>query len=155
MTCTNVYTQVDMMLTIVTRSWSSALTPRSGGWLATCSRPGMTMPSPPSPLKTLTNIAINVLHVFLSIINHLAFTIQIKSLDMSTFFLPYFLSPKPAGIRAANLEQGGEVVFQTLGHSPAAEGVLCRGQDLCHSLLCVLPHFLQIQLAVLWVDGKS
>ena len=76
----------------------------------------MTTPSPPSPLKTLTNIAINVLHVFLSIINHLAFTIQIKSLDMSTFFLPYFLSPKPAGIRAANLEQGGEVVFQTLVH---------------------------------------
>ena len=74
---------------------------------------------------------------------------------MRTFFLPYFLSPKPAGIRAANLEQGGEVVFHTLRHSPAAEGVLCRGQDFCHSLLCVLLHFLQVQLAVLWMDVKT
>ena len=31
-------------------------------------------------------------------------TIQIKSLDINIFFLPYFLNPNPAGIRAGNLE---------------------------------------------------
>ena len=31
---TDAYIQVDMMVTGMTRSWSSALTPRNGAWLA-------------------------------------------------------------------------------------------------------------------------
>ena len=65
--CTNVCIQVDMIMTIVTRSWSSALTPRTGAWLAAWSRLDMITPSPTSSLKTLTNIAIDVLHVIYSL----------------------------------------------------------------------------------------
>ena len=55
-TWTDVYIQVAMMvMTIMTRSWSSALTPRTGAWLATCWRIEITTLSPPSTLKMSVN----------------------------------------------------------------------------------------------------
>ena len=48
-----------MMWTIVTRSWSSALTPRTGAWLATCWRIEMDTLSPQSTLMTSRNIVLN------------------------------------------------------------------------------------------------
>ena len=60
MTCTDVYIQVDMMLTILTRSWSSTLTPRTGAWLATCWSQDTTTLSPPSTLKMSRIIAFNL-----------------------------------------------------------------------------------------------
>ena len=57
--CTDVYIQVAIVMgTILTRSWSSALTPRTGAWLATCWRLGGTTLSPPSAVKMSTYIVI-------------------------------------------------------------------------------------------------
>ena len=57
---TDVYTQAALTLrTIVTRSWSSALTPRTGAWLAACWRIEMDTLSPPSTLKMSKNIVLN------------------------------------------------------------------------------------------------
>ena len=41
-----------------------------------------------------------LLHFYLLLTD---FTTQMKSLDINTFFLPYFLKPNPAGILAADL----------------------------------------------------
>ena len=49
-----------MMWTIVTRSWSSALTPRTGAWLATCWRIEMDTLSPQSTLMTSRNIVLKM-----------------------------------------------------------------------------------------------
>ena len=46
----------------------------------------------------------------------LALTTQMKSLDIKTFFLPYFLRPNPAGILAANLK----VLFKIQKNSKAS-----------------------------------
>ena len=56
---TDVYIQVAIVMgTIVTRSWSSALTLRTGAWLATWWRLGGTTLSPPSTVKMSTYIVI-------------------------------------------------------------------------------------------------
>ena len=53
--CTDVCIQVALMVDTVTRSWSSALTPRTGAWLATWWRIEITTLSPPSTLKMSVN----------------------------------------------------------------------------------------------------